>query len=73
MSFSQTDLSNINAAVATGELSVEVGGRKVVYRSMDDLLKARAIILSELAASEASASSARRGSYRVRFSTARGD
>ena len=74
MSFSQSDLDNINAAVATGELSVEVSGRKVVYRSMDDLLKARAIIQGDLAADGATSQSApRRGSYTVRFSTSRGD
>ena len=73
MAFSQTDLDNINAAVATGELSVEVNGRKVVYRSMDDLLKARAIIQGELDAAATVAAAPRRGSYQVRFSTARGD
>lgn len=73
MTFKQSDLDNINSAVAMGELSVEVNGRKVTYRSMDDLLKARSIIAADLAASEVAASTSRRGSYRVRFSTSRGD
>lgn len=73
MAFTQTDLDNINAAIATGELSVEVNGRKVVYRSMDDLVKARSIVASDLQALGAPTSSVRRGSYRVSFATHRGD
>lgn len=74
MAFTQTDLDNINAAIATGELSVEVNGRKVQYRSMDDLMKARDVISTDLASAAASTtSSTRRGSYRVTFATHRGD
>ena len=73
MAFTQTDLDNINAAIATGELSVEVNGRKVVYRSVDDLLKARSIIADDIAAAASAASGSRRGSFRVTFATHRGD
>lgn len=74
MAFTQTDLDAVNAAVASGELSVEVAGRRIIYRSVDDLIKARNLITSELAsAASAGTSSVRRGSYSVRFSTARGD
>lgn len=75
MAFTQTDLDNINTAIATGEQSVEVNGRKVVFRSVDDLVKARALVSAELAnASAVTASSApRRGSFRVTFATHRGD
>lgn len=73
MAFTQTDLDNINAAIATGDLSVEVNGRKLVYRSMDDLLKARAIIIDDIGAAASSVSSIRRGSFRVTFATHRGD
>lgn len=73
MAFTQTDLDNINAAIATGDLSVEVNGRKLVYRSMDDLLKARAIIIDDIAAAASSVSAIRRGSFRVTFATHRGD
>lgn len=71
MAFTQTDLDNINAAIATGELTVEVNGRRVTYRSVDDLLKARSAIQSDLAA--ASAGNRPRSSYHFRFTTARGD
>ena len=71
MAFTQTDLDAVNAAVASGELKIEVAGRMVMYRSIDELIKARDIISAELAAT-ASTSSVRRGFYTVRFSTARG-
>lgn len=73
MAFTTTDLDNINAAIASGELTVEVNGRRVTYRSVDDLMKARQMIKSDLALSEPSVSSVRRGSYRVTFATHRGD
>lgn len=73
MAFTQTDLDAVNAAVASGELKIEVAGRMVMYRSIDELIKARDIISAELAATAtANTSSVRRGSYSVRFSTARG-
>lgn len=74
MAHTQADLDAVKAAIASGEQSVEVGGRKVVYRSVDDLRKARDDITTELAgAASATTSSVRRGSFAVRFSTARGD
>lgn len=73
MAFTQTDLDNINTAIATGELSVEVNGRKVVYRSMDDLMKARGIIESDLSTATPVVGGVRRGSFRVTFATHRGD
>lgn len=59
MAFTTTDLSNIEAAIATGELTVEVDGRRVTYRSMDDLLKARSAIQAALVAAGATSSSTR--------------
>lgn len=73
MSYSQTDLNNINTAIATGELSVESNGRKVVFRSMDDLMKAKKVIEAELASAASSSNGVRRGSFRVTFATHRGD
>jgi len=71
MAHTQTDLDAIKSAIASGEQSVEVAGRKVVYRTIDDLRKARDDIAAELA-STATTSAVRRGSYQVRFATARG-
>ena len=75
MAHTQSDLDAIKAAIASGEQSVEVGGRKVVYRSVDELRKARDDIAAELAsaATPSSTSGVRRGTFAVRFATARGD
>lgn len=73
MAFTQTDLDNINAAIASGELTVEVNGRRVTYRSIADLERARSMIQGDLAAAASGSASPRRGTYAVRFTTARGD
>ena len=73
MALSQADLDSLDAAIATGELVVEYNGRKVQFRSIPDLLAARAHVSTVLAGSNNAASSTRRGSYRVTFVTARGD
>lgn len=70
MAFTQTDLDNINAAIATGEMTVEVNGRRVTYRSIHELERARSIIQGDLATASPS-SSPRRGNFTVRFATAR--
>ena len=56
-------------------MPVEVEGKRVQYRSMADLLSARQTIVSELALVESTTAGAatRRGTYSVRFATARGD
>jgi hypothetical protein len=73
MAHTQADLDAVKAVIASGEQSVEMNGRKVVYRTIDDLRKARDDITTELAATDtASTSAVRRGSYSVRFTTARG-
>ncbi len=51
MSFSITDLSNIETAIATGEMTVEVDGKRVTYRSIADLITARNTIRAELQSS----------------------
>ncbi len=72
MAHTKIDLDAIKAAIASGEQSVEVAGRKVVYRTIDDLRKARDDITAELAsAATVSTSAVRRGAYTVRFATAR--
>lgn len=73
MAFTQTDLDNINAAIASGELTVRVNDRLVTYRSVAELERARSLIQSDLAAAAAGSGTPRRGTYAVRFATARGD
>lgn len=48
MSFTQDDLDNINGAIAGGELKVKINGREIEYRSINELLRARNLILSNL-------------------------
>lgn len=70
MAFTQTDLDAIDAAIASGELTVKSNGREVTYRSMSDLLKARSTIQAGMTA----ASTGRNGgSYRFTFVTGRGE
>lgn len=72
MAFTQTDLDNINAAIATGEMTVEFNGRRVTYRTMGELQAAKTHIQSELARA-AQATSTPRSVYQFRMTTARGD
>lgn len=41
MAYTKDDLDALDEAIAAGELSVEIDGRKVTYRSMEDLFRAR--------------------------------
>lgn len=49
MNFTQTNLDAVNKAIASGALTVEYDGQKIIYRSMSELLRARELIKSELA------------------------
>ena len=49
MAWTQTDLDVIDAAIASGTLSVRFSdGRMVTYQSLDAMLKARAVIWAAL-------------------------
>ena len=55
MAFTPQDLAAVDAAIASGELSVRAAdGRTVTYRSMDELLKARALMVADMAAASPS-------------------
>ncbi len=41
MSFTQTDLDNINQAIVSGVLRVNINGADITYRSLDDLLRVK--------------------------------
>lgn len=49
MAFTQTQLDAIDAAIASGELTIEYDGERTTYRSIDELLKARTIVANGLA------------------------
>lgn len=76
MSFTNDDLDALNTAIASGELTVEFNGRRATYRSIDELIRARNLVQSDIRSNSASTSVAsdgkRRGSFGVKFSTGRG-
>jgi hypothetical protein len=72
MALSQTDLDNLDQAIAASELEVEMDGRRVKYRSIAELLTARAHVAGVIAAA-AVAPSGRRNTFSFRFTTSRGD
>jgi hypothetical protein len=51
MPFTSLDLAAIDKAIASGELRVRFADREVLYRSVDELLKARDVIKDGIASS----------------------
>jgi hypothetical protein len=50
-SWTQQNLTNIEQAIASGQLTVEIDGQRVTYRSMKELQQARNMIMSSLGVS----------------------
>lgn len=48
MAWTQTDLDAIEASIKTGQLDVRFGDRRVLYRSLDEMLKIRDLIRGSL-------------------------
>lgn len=63
MAFTTTQLTAIEEAIASGELSVEYDGKRVTYRSMSDLREARDLIRAALIESGELADTTPRRSY----------
>ncbi len=53
MALSQTDIDNLERALVSGELRVEVEGRAVTYRSIDELRRALAYVREQIASGTA--------------------
>lgn len=70
MAFTQTDLDAIDAAIASGELTVSHNGRTVTYRSVGELLRARQTVQTLLSAAQTGSAG---GPRRFTFTTHRGD
>jgi len=51
MAFTLNQLNALDSAIASGQLSVNYDGKSITYRSVSELMKARDVIRSELAAS----------------------
>jgi hypothetical protein len=73
MAYTQTDLDRLDTAIANSMLEFEVAGRRVKYRSMDELIAAREHVAQQLAAAAATAAGSRRATRRYTFATMRGD
>lgn len=48
MALTQTDVDNLETALVTGELSVEIEGKKVTYRSVTEIKDALAYAKNEI-------------------------
>jgi len=70
MALSSTDLDKLDTAIAQGALTLEFNGRRITYRSMDELMAARAHVAAQLAAAAATRKGA---TNRYTFATLRGD
>lgn len=57
MAYTQTNLDDINEAIASGVLEVTINGRTTKFRSLDDMLRTKGLIESDLAASASSGGS----------------
>jgi len=56
MAFTPENLAAVDAAIASGELTVRgADGRMITYRSMDELKSARALIQADIASQSGSA------------------
>lgn len=52
MAFTLDQLQALDNAIALGELSVEYNGKKVVYRSVGEMIAARNLMRGELIAAD---------------------
>lgn len=68
MSFTNTDLDNLDRAISASELEVEINGRKVRFDTFAGLKARRDFVASQLAESARYT-----GNFRYRFTTSRGD
>jgi hypothetical protein len=70
MAFTQSDVDALDRAIAAGELEVENNGRRVKYRSIAELLKARELMIGEVTAA---AGNRPTGVFRYDMTTLRGE
>jgi hypothetical protein len=67
--YTQATLDALDVAIASSQLEVQFGDRRVRYRSMDELLAARQHVARELSAAAGKSG----GNRRFVFATMRGD
>lgn len=52
MAWTQTDLDKLNKAIASGKTRVQFSDRTVEYRSLDEMLRVRSMIVGEVGKSK---------------------
>jgi hypothetical protein len=72
MAVTQTDIDNLNAAIATGEKQVVLDGHSITYRSISDLIAARNDLQEQLNRQAAQVSQSRRVKRFQLYYTGRG-
>jgi hypothetical protein len=68
MAYTQSDLDNLDAAIAASELEVEVDGQRTRYRSIAELKAARSHVAAVLSAAQQPTG---RSSFRFDFTSQR--
>lgn len=53
MAFTQSDIDALDRAISSGELRIMSNGREVIYRNIDELLRAREYAAQQVAAATA--------------------
>lgn len=64
MSYSESEISALERAIATGTLRVTVNGKTIEYRSLDDMLRVRDLMRREAGIGGGSSSNRRFATYR---------
>jgi hypothetical protein len=59
MAFTQTQLTALETAIAQGALSVQFGERRITYHSLDEMIRLRDTMRSELGVSRPATARAR--------------
>ncbi|MGZ4953565.1 MAG: phage head-tail joining protein [Methylobacter sp.] len=59
MAFTQTQLNALEAAIAQGALSVQFGERRITYHSLDEMIRLRDTMRSELGVAKPAGSRSR--------------
>lgn len=72
MAVTQQDIDNLNAAIASGERQVSIGGESVTYNTTDSLIKARNDLQHQLNAQTARDEGRRRPRNRIVIYAGRG-
>ncbi len=72
MAVSQTDIDNLNAAIASGTRQVTIGGQTILYQTTDSLIKARDDLTKELQKQNDAAAGKKRNRQSLAYYAGRG-